>query len=146
MAIPATAVTDLLRDNWNAGNVTKPAIVEVNVPRNAVLRFDLTKGDIIAIRSDPSSYNVQYRCGYNYYDERCIVIGEIHTKESRKRLYDLVAEVQRICEANTHAVPGYQLIRFGNMTEFTTEELNIWEGNFNIFLESSGVRSAHTVP
>lgn len=143
--LPANVIATMLKDQWDEGNVKMPEIIEVNVPSNAVLRYDLNLGDVIFVRSDPTSVVYSYRCAYNYYDKRSIVAAEIHTKDSRQRLYDVMAEVRRVCEVNTHAVTGYQLLRFMNFTEFTTEELNIWRGSLTMNMESAGVRSGYTV-
>jgi len=143
--LPASVFVALLKDQWDEGNVKMPTILEVNVPSNAVLRFDLTRGDVIFVRSDPTSVVYTYRNAYNYYDKRSLLITEMHTKESRQRLYDIMGEIRRVCEVNTHSITGYQLLKFMNFTEFTTEELNIWRGTASVHMESAGVRSSYTV-
>ena len=142
-AIPSTIISELLDDQWEVVNVAKPFILEVNAPLDAVLRFDLNRGDALFVRAEPATEQYRYHNAQKYFTKTAAVVVEIHTKQTRQILYNLMEEIRRICEVNTHLLDDFQFMKFTNFTEYTDEELNVWKGVVKIQMESSGVRSSY---
>lgn len=140
--IPGKTLADFLDDNWKEGNVVKPNIIEINAPPDSFIRADLRTGDVLMVKTDVSGRAESWRGNWAFKDIADTLSIELQTKDSRQRLYDLVAEVKRICEAGMHNIDDYQAVRFLSFAEANAEEYNIWRLTAKILLQSVGIRTA----
>ena len=59
---------------------------------------------------------------------------EMNTRQGRQRLYDLMAEVRRICHKQRHAMTQFQRLQFIDFSEDIQEQVNLWTGRCNVQL------------
>ena len=137
--LPIKDFLDELDAQWNASNVAEPKFIEVTGATNDPLRFNLNVGDVVFGRAgDPAIEETPI--GNWIYGNRVYNIGlEVYTKTSRKRLYDLVKEIRRVCHARMHSLTSFQRIQFEAFTESTQEQVNVWTGAITIKLENNAI-------
>ena len=127
-----------INSQWNASNVTKPALITVN-GANEPYRFDLNVGDhLIGRNGDPALTETPIG-NWKYGDRAFQVELELFTLNSRQRLYDLMGEVRRICHARMHSLTNFQRHQFVSFSEETSDQANIWTGTIDIRLENNAV-------
>jgi|TARA_R110000824_G_scaffold158125_2_gene331827 hypothetical protein len=129
--IPVDILLGDLDTQWNASNVTEPIFIEVT-GANEPARFNLNRGDFI-IGSPGSPAFMETPIGnWKYVRREYNIELAVHTRVSRQRLYDLMAEVRRICHARRHSFSQFQRVQFQQFSEDVTEQVNIWVGNISI--------------
>ena len=64
---------------------------------------------------------------------------ELYTRSGRQRLYDLMAEIRRLCHNRMHSLTNFQRQQFINFEEETQEHANVWMGTVNIELVNNAV-------
>ena len=129
--IPVDILLADLNSQWNAGNVAEPIFIEVT-GANEPARFNLNRGDYV-IGSPGSPAFLETPIGnWKYVRRQYNIELALHTRESRQRLYDIMAEVRRICHARRHSFTQFQRIQFQQFTEEITEQVNVWMGNVTI--------------
>lgn len=136
--IPSNTIYTELGNQWNSGNVTTPVIVE-HTGDNQPNRIDLNRGDYLIVRPGSPSYREEPIGNWQYVNRTYIVTVDIQTKQSRQRLYDLVAETRRIAYARRHSLSDYQRIQFVSFTEAIDEEVKVWKGTVDIELVNNAV-------
>jgi hypothetical protein len=136
--IPVTDVLSELDTQWNSSNVTEPQIIEMNGP-SAPTRVDLNRGDILIGQPGSPTFNEVPIGNWNYVNRTYGVILEITTKTSRQRLYDLMAEIRRICHARRHNMTNFQRLQFLDFTESVDEQINMWTGVVQIQVVNTNV-------
>ena len=114
--IPVTNVLSELNGLWNASNVTKPQIVEMN-GADSPMRIDLNRADYLIGRPGNPSMEETPLGNWTYVNRTYVVNINLQTRESRQRLYDLMQEVRRICHARRHDMTNFQRIQFLNFNE-----------------------------
>ena len=134
--IPITTVLADLDGQWNGSNVAEPSFIEVN-GANEPLRFDLNVGDHVIGRS--GSFDEE-RIGNWIYGNRTYNIElDVFTNVSRQRLYDLMAEIRRLCHNRMHSLTNFQRQQFMGFNEETAEQVNMWTGTVDIQLVNNAV-------
>ena len=136
--IPVTNVLSELNGQWNASNVTKPQIVEMN-GADAPMRIDLNRADYLIGRPGNPSMEETPLGNWTYVNRTYVVNINLQTRESRQRLYDLMQEVRRICHARRHDMTNFQRIQFLNFNEEIGEQFNVWNGTINIQVVNDNV-------
>ena len=136
--IPVTDVLSELDTQCNSSNVTEPQIIEMNGP-SAPTRVDLNRGDILIGQPGSPTFNEVPIGNWNYVNRTYGVILEITTKTSRQRLYDLMAEIRRICHARRHNMTNFQRLQFLDFTESVDEQINMWTGVVQIQVVNTNV-------
>ena len=129
--IPVDILLSDLDTQWNSSNVAEPIFIEVT-GANEPARFNLNRGDFI-IGSPGSPAFLETPIGnWKYVRREYNIELAIHTKESRQRLYDIMAEVRRICHARRHSFTQFQRVQFQQFSEDITEQVNVWTGEISI--------------
>lgn len=93
-----TQIITLLNDNWNAGTVAKPKIINVSdesMPR----RRDLRQGDIIEIYEANYDYEIA-DIGAHATSDISLYTLDIKTARNRQRMLELLSETERIILEN----------------------------------------------
>ena len=138
--IPSAVVQSELDTQWDSGNVTEPTLIDVNDgSAGSQMRFDLQRADHVFIVAESPLLEEEPIGSWVYAHRRSRVICEIHTKNSRQRLYDLMAEIRRVCHARIHSLDDYQRIQFQTFNEYADMQMNVWSGRVTIELVSSAV-------
>ena len=135
------AVTDILSElntQWNASNVTKPQLVELNGPEG-VFRIDLNRADYIIGQPGSPTMEETPIGNWKFVDRTYSVTLTVHTRDSRQRLYDLMREVRKICHVRRHEMTNFQRLQFLNFNEDTTEQANVWTGTVSVQLVNQNV-------
>ena len=128
------AVTDILSElntQWNASNVTKPQLVELNGPEG-IFRIDLNRADYIIGQPGSPTMEETPIGNWKFVDRTYSVTLTVHTRDSRQRLYDLMREVRKICHVRRHEMTNFQRLQFLNFNEDTTEQANVWTGTVTV--------------
>ena len=136
--IPIDAIMTDLNGQWNASNVTKPALVTVNAA-NQPLRFDLNAGDQVVGRTGSPAFEEEPIGNRKYGNRTYNVSIELWTLTSRQRLYDLMREIRRIAHARMHSLTNFQRQQFMSFSEETSDQVNVWTGSIEIKLENNAV-------
>jgi hypothetical protein len=141
--VPVTAIISELDTNWDATNVVKPILIEM-AGTSAPTRIDLNRGDYLIARPGSPTLEETPLGNWKYINRVYNISIELQTRASRQRLYDLMAEVRKICHARRHSMTSFQRLQFQNFTEEVGEQVNVWLGtievqvvNENIFAETS---------
>ena len=141
--VPVTEELSELDTNWNASNVTKPQLVEL-AGTDAITRLDLNRGDYLIARPGSPTLDEVPVGNWKYINRTYNVIVELQTRVSRQRLYDLMAEVRKICHVRRHSMTNFHRLQFVNFNEEVGEQVNVWIGtielqtvNENILAETS---------
>ena len=135
------AVTDILSElntQWNASNVTKPQLVELNGPEG-VFRIDLNRADYIIGQPGSPTMEETPIGNWKFVDRTYSVTLTVHTRDSRQRLYDLMREVRKICHVRRHEMTNFQRLQFLNFNEDTTEQANVWTGTVSVQMVNQNV-------
>ena len=136
-------VKALLDAQWNASNVTEPAMRVIN-HNDTQIRHDLVNsGDLLTVRAD-SPYLRETPIGNHIYGHRVYnVLLELWTTNAsngRDRLYDLGEEVRRILHDQRHSMTNFQRILFIGMDEIGIEENEqVWGAQVQVELENRAV-------
>ena len=125
-----------LNSQWNSSNVTTPSFIEatgtgLDSDRDQ-LRYDLNKGDVIISRPAIQTFQEEPVGNWKYGNKVYNVEVELNTRQGRQRLYDLMAEVRRICHARRHSMTQFQRLQFVDFSEDIQENVNLWTGRCNI--------------
>ena len=136
--IPIDDVFTDLDSQWNASNVTKPSFIKVNAA-NQPIRFDLIVGDhLIGRTGSPGMEETPIR-NWKYANRTYNIEIELFTLNGRQRLFNLMQEIRRICHARIHSLTNFQRQQFISFSEETGEQVNVWTGTVEIFLENNAV-------
>ena len=136
--IPVDAIMTDLNGQWNASNVTKPSLITVNAAGEPI-RFDLNVGDHLVGRTGSPAFSESPLGNWKYGNRAYAVEIELFTRVSRQRLFNLMQEIRRICHARKHSLTNFQRQQFGDFTEETSEQVNVWTGTVEILLENNAV-------
>ena len=129
--IPVDILLADLDSQWNSSNVTEPIFIEVT-GANEPARFNLNRGDFV-IGSPGSPAFLETPIGnWKYVRRQYNIELAIHTRSSRQRLYDIMAEIRRICHARRHSFTQFQRVQFQQFTEDIGDQVNVWMGNVTI--------------
>jgi len=141
--VPVTDVLEELDTNWSASNVTKPQLVEM-AGTDAITRLDLNRGDYVIARPGSPTLEEIPIGNWKYINRTYNITIELQTRNSRQRLYDLMAEIRKICHVRRHSMTSFQRLQFINFNEEVGEQVNVWLGtielqvvNENILAETS---------
>jgi len=129
--IPVDILLSDLDSQWNASNVLEPIFIEVTGADDPSY-FNLRRGDYIIGKPGSPAFLETPIGNWKYVRREYNIELALHTKESRQRLYDIMAEVRRICHARRHSFAAFQRVQFQQFTEDVTEEVNVWMGNITI--------------
>ena len=136
--VAVTYILSELDGQWNASNVTKPQIIEMN-GASAPTRIDLNRGDVLIGQPGSPTMEEIPLGNWKYVNRNYGVSIELSTKTSRQRLYDLMREIRRICHARRNSLTNFQLIQFISFEEEVGEELNVWNGIVEIAAVNTNV-------
>jgi len=136
--LPVAVVVAELDTYWDGDNVTKPVLIEAT-GAGAPLRIDLNRGDhVIGYPSSPTLEETPVG-NWKYVNRAYNVTVSIQTRVSRQRLYDLMAEVRRLCHTRRHSLTNFQRIQFQSFNEGVGEQANVWVGDAAISLINEGI-------
>ena len=127
-----------LNSEWAAANVnnTTPSFIEATGTgldsNRDQLRFDLNKGDVVITRPAIPSFQEEPIGNWLYGNKIYNVENEMNTRQGRQRLYDLMAEIRRICHKQRHAMTQFQRLQFIDFSEDIQENVNLWTGRCNV--------------
>ena len=131
--IPITHVMTELNGQWNASNVVKPTLIEMMGATDPA-RYNLNVGDVL-IGQPGSPALVETPIGnWKYVRRQFNIEIQLMTRQSRQRLYDIMAEIRRICHARRHSMTSFQRLQFNQFTEDVGENTNVWTGTVDIQL------------
>ena len=130
-------ITDL-EGQWTASNVSKPAFIEVTGAKEPI-RFNLNVNDHVIGRAGNPALQETPLGNWTYGNRIYNLELEVHTLNSRQRLYDLMREIRRICHDRKHSLTNFQRQQFTGFSEETGEQANIWTGTIDILLENNAV-------
>ena len=136
--IPIDDVFTDLDSQWNASNVTKPSFIRVNAA-NQPIRFDLNVGDHLIGRTGSPAMEETPIGNWKYGNRTYNIEIELFTLSGRQRLFNLMQEIRRICHARIHSLTNFQRQQFTSFSEETGEQVNVWTGTVEIFLENNAV-------
>lgn len=135
------AVTDILSElntQWNASNVTKPQLVELNGPEG-IFRIDLNRADYIIGQPGSPTMEETPIGNWKFVDRTYSVTLSVQTRDSRQRLYNLMREIRKICHVRRHEMTNFQRLQFLNFNEDTTEQANVWTGTVSVQMVNQNV-------
>ena len=136
--LPVAVVVAELDTYWDGDNITKPVLIEAT-GAGAPLRIDLNRGDhVIGYPSSPTLEETPVG-NWKYVNRAYNVTVSIQTRVSRQRLYDLMAEVRRLCHTRRHSLTNFQRIQFQSFNEGVGEQANVWVGDAAISLINEGI-------
>ena len=136
--IPIDDVFTDLDSQWNESNVTKPSFIKVNAA-NQPIRFDLNVGDHLIGRTGSPAMEETPIGNWKYGNRTYNIEIELFTLNGRQRLFNLMQEIRRICHARIHSLTNFQRQQFISFSEETGEQVNVWTGTVEIFLENNAV-------
>ena len=136
--LPVKQLLDEFDSQWNASNVTEPEFIEVT-GANEPIRFNLNRADHIVGRAGSPALREEPIGNWTYGNRFYAIELEVHTLDSRQRLYNLMQEARRICHARASNLSGFQRIQFMNFGELTTEQVNLWSGSITIELQNYAI-------
>ena len=129
--VPVTAVLSELDTNWNASNVVKPQLVEF-AGTDAATRLDLNRGDYLIARPGTPTLEESPIGNWKFINRLYNITIELQTRANRQRLYDLMAEVRKICHVRRHSMTNFQRLQFINFNEEIGEQVNVWIGTIEL--------------
>ena len=135
------AVTDILSElntQWNASNVTRPQLVELNGPEG-IFRIDLNRADYIIGQPGSPTMEETPIGNWKFVERTYSVTLSVQTRDSRQRLYNLMREIRKICHVRRHEMTNFQRLQFLNFNEDTTEQANVWTGTVSVQLVNQNV-------
>ena len=131
--IPITHVMTELNGQRNASNVVKPTLIEMMGATDPA-RYNLNVGDVL-IGQPGSPALVETPIGnWKYVRRQFNIELQLMTRQSRQRLYDIMAEIRRICHARRLSMTSFQRLQFNQFTEDVGENTNVWTGTVDIQL------------
>lgn len=134
--VPCEIVRDLLRYAWVAVNrLPAPEIHIMNDITMEGEQMHLDRADYVIIGETSIDEN-QHGHTYEFKDFSVAVPIEIHTRRSRQRLYDLMAEVRRIVYTFQRSIRPYQQMYYDRFQETSEGQHNYWKGVCSIRLTS----------
>jgi len=136
--VPVTDVLAELDANWNASNVTKPVLVEM-AGTDAITRLDLNRGDYVIARPGSPTLEEIPLGNWKYINRTYNVTIELQTRVSRQRLYDLMAEIRKVCHVRRHSMTSFQRLQFINFNEEVGEQVNVWMGTIEVQVVNENV-------
>jgi len=136
--LPVADVVSELDTQWNTSNVIKPILIEAT-GASAPLRIDLNRGDHIVGYPDSPTMEETPLGNWKYVNRTYNVSITLQTRVSRQRLYDLMAEVRRICHTRRHDLTNFQRLQFQAFNEGVGEQANVWVGDVSVQLVNDGV-------
>ena len=136
--LPINVLLTDLEAQWNSANVVEPQFIEVT-GNNEPIRFDLNRGDHVIGRAGSPAFGEEPIGNWKYGNRTYSVELELYTRSGRQRLYDLMAEVRRLCHNRMHSLTGFQRQEFQGFEEETQEHANVWMGTINIELVNNAV-------
>ena len=136
--LPITAVLVDLDAQWNASNVVEPFFIEVT-GNDEPIRFDLNRGDHVIGRAGSPALEEEPIGNWKYGNRTYSVELELYTRSGRQRLYDLMAEIRRLCHNRRHDLASFQRQQFMGFDEETQEHANVWMGTVEIELVNNAV-------
>lgn len=126
--VPPEIVREMIRHAWVvAARLPKPEIHIMNDITMNSEQFHLDRSDYIIIEEIRVDER-QRGFDYLYKDIDVTVPIRIHTKNSRQRLYDLMAEVRRIIYTYQRAIRPYQQLYYDNFQEQSVGQHLYWQG------------------
>ena len=134
--MPAEVVKSMLDTQWATygGSIPEPTMIVANDVGKVYMA-----ADHLVIREDTGGETEILRNAYAYKNIKITILIDIKTNVSRQRLYDLKQEIRRIVNNQMHSLTNYHLIRYGGFAEQTETQMNMWEGQVRLTLESDGV-------
>ena len=136
--IPVDILLTDLDSQWNSSNVVEPIFIEVTGADDPN-RFNLNRGDFV-IGSPGSPAVLETPIGnWKYVSREYNIELALHTRISRQRLYDIMAEIRRICHVRRHSFTQFQRVQFQQFTEEITEQVNVWTGNVTVQFVSENI-------
>ena len=137
---PSAVIKTMLDTQWNAANVPEPTLVDLNESATErMVRIEIRSGDNIVIRLSTPGFEETPIGNWVYGHRLTRILVEIFTSVSRQRLWDLMAEVRRICHSRMHSLTEFQRIQFKSFNELVDDNLNIWQGRVIIECINSSV-------
>lgn len=134
--VPSEIVRDLLKEAWVA--VERLPLPEIHIMNDVTMggeTFHLEEGDAIIIGEVTEDEN-QAGHTYEFKDFQVTVPIEIHTRVSRQRLFDLMAEVRRIVYMFQRSIRPYQQLYYDRFQEASEGQHKYWRGTSTIRLTS----------
>ena len=141
--VPQDDLKALLDAQWNASNVTEPAMRVIN-HNDTQIRHDLVNsGDLLTVRAD-SPFFRETPIGNHTYGHRVwnivLEIWSTNSTAGRDRVYDISEEVRRIIHDKRHGMTSFQRVVYSGMDEIGIEENEqIWGAQIQIELENRAV-------
>lgn len=125
-----------LNTQWSSSNVATPSFIEatgtgLDSDRDQ-LRYDLNRGDVVISRPAIPSFQEEPIGNWLYGNKIYNVEIEMSTRQGRQRLYDLMAEIRRICHKQRHGMTQFQRLQFIDFSEDIQEQVNLWTGRCNV--------------
>ena len=136
--LPVNTILADLDAQWQSSNVVEPFFIEVT-GNNEPIRFDLNRGDHVIGRAGSPAFDEEPIGNWIYGIRTYNVELELYTRSGRKRLYDLMAEIRRLCHNRKHALTNFQRQQFMGFDEETQEHANVWMGTVEIELVNNAV-------
>jgi len=141
-AIPTAVIKNMLDTEWNtqSGLIPEPTFVDINDGSGgAQLRFDLNRGDFVFISSDMPSETEEPIGTWVYGNRTTRIVLEMHTKDSRQRLYNIKQEIRRIAHNQMHALDEFQRIQYVTFAEYIQDQMNLWSGRIILELVNNAI-------
>ena len=129
--IPVSDALAEFNAQWNASNVVEPSFIEV-MGATDPSRYNLNTADHIIGRPGTPALTETPIGNWKYVRRQYNIELELLTRQSRQRLYDIMAEIRRICHSRRHSFTSFQRIQFLQFTEAVGENTNIWTGTIDI--------------
>ena len=126
--IPVDILLTDLDSQWNASNVVEPNFIEAT-GANEPARYNLNVADYVIGRPGSPAFLETPIGNWKYVRRQYNIELELHTRNGRQRLYDMMAEIRRVCHARRHSFTQFQRVQFQQFTEETTDQTNVWMGN-----------------
>ena len=136
--LPVNVVLADLDAQWNPSNVAEPFFIEVT-GANEPIRFDLNRGDHVIGRAGNPAFEEEPIGNWKYGNRTYNIELELYTRQGRQRLYDIMAEIRRLCHSRMHSLTNFQRQQFADFEEETQEQANVWVGTISIELVNNAV-------
>ena len=101
--LPVNVVLADLDAQWNPSNVTEPLFIEVT-GANEPIRFDLNRADHVIGRAGSPAFEEEPIGNWKYGNRTYNIELELYTRQGRQRLYDIMAEIRRLCHSRMHSL------------------------------------------
>ena len=137
--LPVSDVISELNAQWNTSNVAKPVLIELNSGTSTAVRIDLNRGDYLIAQAGTPTLDEVPIGNWKYVDRIYSVVLELQTRINRQRLYDLMAEIRRICHARRHSMTNFQRLQFSNFNEASEDQIGVWAGTIEIGLVNENI-------